>query len=357
MTEHRHGGRVFEAALDLGVPWSRILDFSANINPLGQPGGLRNHLFRSFPETVHYPDVDAGSLTDAIASATGLPRETILPGAGSTPHIRMIARILSPERPVIICPAFAEYAEAILAASSKPAFVTAPRESGFLVTPEVVGKAAELDPDLLFLANPANPTGRLLPESTFAALLSLSERTGCRVVLDEAFIDFTGSKSHEAAAAETERILILRSLTKIFAIPGLRLAYLVGHRETIRPLAEQLEPWPLNCMALEAGLYCIPRRDFVEATPARTAKLRGMLVKTLRPYGSVVPSDANFVLMDAGEEAPGIVRRLYARGILVRDASNFHGLGPGWLRFAVRPTGEIRALALALAGAPAADDA
>ncbi|MDR1038832.1 MAG: pyridoxal phosphate-dependent class II aminotransferase [Deltaproteobacteria bacterium] len=349
MTEHRHGGRVFEAARDLGLPWNRILDFSANINPLGQPRGLRQHLQRSFPETVHYPDVKADSLTDAIALATGLPRDSILPGAGSTPHIRMIARILSPRRPVVIGPAFAEYGESLAAAGRPPKYVLASAENGFEVTLKEINKAASLRPDLIFIANPANPTGRLVPDECFEELLNLSERTGVWVVVDEAFIDFTFNDSLEHLAAFRERFLVLRSLTKIFAIPGLRLAYLAGHPESIAPLAAQLEPWPLNCMALEAGLFCIPNRDFVERTSPVTMRLRKRLVQALSPYGKIVPSDANFVLMDAAEDAPGIIARLYAKGILVRDASNFQGLGPGWLRFAVRKTHEIKALEGALA--------
>jgi threonine-phosphate decarboxylase len=110
-------------------------------------------------------------------------------------------------------------------------------------------------------------------------------------------------------------------------------------------------------MALEAGLFCIPQRAFLEETPANTARLRKKLMKILQPHGHVVPSDANFVLLDAGNDGPGIVGRLYGRGILVRDASNFQGLGPGWLRFAVRPLHELKALEDALAETPAAGDA
>jgi threonine-phosphate decarboxylase len=348
LNTHRHGGRVFEAARDLGVPWQRILDFSANINPLGQPRGLRRHLFSCFPETVHYPDVRADSLTDAVALSTGLPRESVLPGAGSTPHIRMIARVLAPKRPVIIGPAFAEYGEALEAAGRPPEYVLAPAGNGFLVTPAEVERAAALKPDMIFVANPANPTGRLLPGETTDALLALSASSGAWLVVDEAFIGFTGGASLQAVAASRQRLLVLRSLTKIFAIPGLRLAYLAGHPDSIRPLSAQTEPWPLNSMALEAGLYCIPQDAFVQRTPAAVARLRKSLVKTLSRLADPVPSDANFVLMDAGPGAPSIVDRLYRKAILVRDASNFRGLGDGWLRFAVRPQAEISALGRAL---------
>jgi threonine-phosphate decarboxylase len=354
LSEHLHGGRVFAAALDLGIPWRKIIDFSANINPAGQPPGLKAHLFRTFAETVHYPDVSAGSLVEAISRRTGLSPDRILPGAGSTPHIRMIARILDPRRPVIIGPAFAEYEESLAAAGKSAHWVLAGRARDFLVTPEEAEKAESLKPDLVFVANPANPTGRLLPRETALALLDLSDRTGAWLVVDEAFFEFTsGGFSFLEEASDRPRLLVLRSLTKIFAVPGLRLAYLAGSPESVRPLAAQLEPWPLNCMALEAGLYCLPLLDYLNAAAPAVARLRPALRKILEPFGKVMPSDANFMLMDAGSGAPDVIGRLYRQGILVRDASNFRGLGPGWLRFAVRPKAELKALSRALAPAHA----
>jgi threonine-phosphate decarboxylase len=340
LTEHIHGGRVFEAARDLNIPWQRILDFSANINPAGQPKGLKAHLFAAFAETVHYPDVKAEGLVEAIRGSTGLAREAILPGAGSTPHIRLISRTLAPERPVIVAPAFAEYGEALEAAGRAPGYAFAEKRHGFEVTAEVAEAAIALNPDMIFIANPANPTGRLVPKASMEILLEHSLKTGCWLVIDEAFIGFTEGESLQALAAERERVIVLRSLTKIFAIPGLRLAYLVCAPESIRPLAAQTEPWPLNCMALEAGLFCIPQKEFVANTPADTARLRALLQMTLEPYGKVVRSDANFVLMDAGRQAPAIIRHLFANRILVRDCSNFKGLAHGFLRFAVRPRPE-----------------
>jgi threonine-phosphate decarboxylase len=349
VSEHRHGGLVFEAARDLGIPWQEILDFSANINPAGQPPGLKARLFEAFPQTVHYPETDAGSFVHAVSESVGIPEECVLPGAGSTPHIRMIVSMLNPKRPVIIGPAFAEYEQALETVhGANIRWVTAKRENDFLVTPADIEKASDIRPDLIFIANPANPTGRLLPKESVKELLRLGKHLSSWIVVDEAFMDFTPGVSLLNEAIKRQRLLVMRSLTKIYAIPGLRLAYLAGHPAIIARMRGLLEPWPLNVMALTAGLYSLPLKEYVDKARRDTARLRNMLKKVLSPWGRLIPSDANFMLMDAGDKAPVILDGLYRKGILVRDASNFRGLGPGWLRFAVRPLKEIRALGKAL---------
>jgi threonine-phosphate decarboxylase len=353
LNKHKHGGRVFEAAADLGLPWQDILDFSANINPLGQPPGLKEHLFENFPATIHYPDVDASNLVSELSSQTGLPPEAILPGAGSTPHIRMLARFFRPKRPLIMGPAFAEYEESLLAASLKPLHIYAREKDGFLPQPKSVDEIGRLEPDLVFLANPANPTGRLAPEETIEALLGYARRSKATLVIDEAFIDFTRRGSIQEEVLRNPGLIILRSLTKVFAVPGLRLAYLAANPRLCKAFKAQMEPWPINFMALEAGIYSLRLKSFMEGTAAETERLRPVLQKALSPWGGLTPSDANFVLMkvhDPDKNKEKIVHGLYREGILVRDASNFRGLKEGFLRFAVRPEQEIKRLSQALEG-------
>ncbi|MDR2339780.1 MAG: aminotransferase class I/II-fold pyridoxal phosphate-dependent enzyme [Deltaproteobacteria bacterium] len=363
MKRHVHGGRVFEAALELGMRWEDILDFSANINPLGQAPGLKERLFDCFGATIHYPDPDASSLVRLIARESGLPEECILPGAGSTPHIRMLVRNVRPQRPAIIVPAFAEYEESLHAVMGEgPGAREGPgadvrhlrteASDGFLVTEKTLLGLRALGPDLIFMANPANPTGRLVPESVLDRIISYSDEEGVTLALDEAFIDFTERPSVQARVMGHPKLVVLRSLTKIFAIPGLRLAYLAAHPDTIRALKPSLEPWPLNAMALEAGIWSVPQRDFLLRTKAETARLRTLLNDTLAPYGELCPSDCNFALLRLGKGNAGdLLASLRGKGILVRDCANFVGLEEGYLRFAVRPEREILALGKALSEA------
>jgi threonine-phosphate decarboxylase len=349
LTKHIHGGKIFEAARDLKVPWTDIIDFSANINPLGQPRGLKEHLFHSFGETVHYPEIAADSLTEAISRMTRLPPEAILPGAGSTPHIRLLARLFAGKKFVIIGPAFAEYEESLLAAGNLPSYSLASEENDFRVDGLTVQNALSLSPDAVILANPANPTGKLVLEDAIRILLEASRKRGILLIIDEAFIDFTAGESLIKEVLTCEKLLILRSLTKIYAIPGLRLAYLAGSPDFIKTQKALLEPWPINTMALKAGLYCLSQENFKEETLKETQRLRGVLSETLRPLGKIIPSDANFILLRVEKgTSHSLLSHLFKRAILARDASNFKGLGEGYLRFAVRPQCEIDKLRTAL---------
>jgi threonine-phosphate decarboxylase len=349
LPKHTHGGRIFEAAKDLGISFQEILDFSANINPQGQPKGLKDHLFKAFAATVHYPDVAAESLVEAISSKLSLPPQAILAGAGSTPHIRMLSRFLAPHNSVILGPAFAEYEESLNAAGCTPQYVLAKEEKDFLIDPELVEEAIALKPTAIILANPANPTGRLVPLMSLEALLEHSRISGTWVVIDEAFIDFTYGKSLIMSCLKTPRLIVLRSLTKIFAIPGLRLAFLVAHPDTISSLSAISEPWPINYMALEAGLYCLKQDQYIKDTPLITKDLREKLTKVLTQYAcSLIESDANFVLSRFTSPVQNLIESLYQEGILLRNAANFIGLRDGYLRFAVRPQGEIQTLSRSL---------
>jgi threonine-phosphate decarboxylase len=146
------------------------------------------------------------------------------------------------------------------------------------------------------------------------------------------------------------KLIILRSLTKVFAIPGLRLAYLAANPTLIKEFKAQMEPWPINFMALEAGIYSLGKKDFLEDTPKATQELRERLINVLSPFGRLIHSDCNFVLMKLHNESVALPLQLFLgkSGILIRDASNFKGLKNGYLRFAVRPLWEIDKLNKAL---------
>ncbi|MDR2199785.1 MAG: threonine-phosphate decarboxylase CobD [Deltaproteobacteria bacterium] len=349
MTAHIHGGRVFEAARELSLPWEDILDFSANINPLGQPPGLKERLFSQFAATVHYPDMSAEGFTQAAAEKSGLPLDCVFPGAGSTPHIRMLARFFSPKKPLILAPAFAEYAESLVARGLRPDYVYAREKDGFLPVLAILDEIRKREPDLIFLANPANPTGRLVPEETLQGLLSYGTEKRIPVIVDEAFIDFTFRKSMEGLVTKHPHLVVLRSLTKVFAVPGLRLAYLAASPGLVSEFKSRMEPWPINFMALEAGIYSLGKEDFIKETPLKTREYRDALADVLKTIGDLTPSDANFVLVRTEPSRGRRIRRaLYQKGILVRDASNFQGLGEGYLRFAVRPPKETEVLKKAL---------
>lgn len=354
-----HGGRVFEAAHILGKHWSEIIDFSANINPLGQPRGLKKAVFGDFERTRHYPEVYAESLVEKVAALTDLAPASLMAGAGSTPHLHLVARGLEISRPVVVGPAFAEYEGALIRAGLKADYVLTRETDDWLVTAETIGRIFQRQPDAVFLAHPANPTGRLVPEGTLAELAEEAHSRRVWLILDEAFIDFTEKgKTLLPLVEKMPRLIVLRSLTKIFALPGLRLAFLAAHPEALASLSAQVEPWSLSSPAQSAGHFCLDRQAAYARRSARTvARLRRRLTAELdnQGLGRIFPSEANYVLLKLAQayDHQSVIDHLFQGGILVRDASNFKGLGPGYLRLAVRPEAEIKTLAASLRQLPA----
>ncbi|MDR1872351.1 MAG: aminotransferase class I/II-fold pyridoxal phosphate-dependent enzyme [Deltaproteobacteria bacterium] len=347
-SDYGHGGGVFAAAKLLNRPWTEIIDFSASINPFGQCKGLKKYIFDNFAATLHYPEVDAQSLLEVVAKRHNLTPDHFLPGAGSTVLIYAVARLLGGKRNVILGPAFSEYENALKVAEKSFVYFNLQEDDQFLLTENQLDRLLDLSPNLIFLANPANPTGRLTPAPVYKKLLDECETRKIQLIVDEAFLDFTFGATIARKTSRNDRLIILRSLTKIMAIPGLRLAYLIAGPEVINRLKPLIGPWPLSYPALAAGVYYLTTQ-FVKPTLS-IDKLRSALTKVLQPYGEVCPSEANYLLFKYNpEKVLDLLAFLFKKGILVRDAQNFNGLTLGYLRFATRPLGEIKVLAQSLA--------
>lgn len=347
-----HGGRVQEAARRLNLPLEKIADFSANINPLGQPEGLREVLVSAMDSIGHYPEIGAESLTAALAKSADLPLSAVVAGSGSTPLIYQLARLLRPKKAVVVAPAFAEYGAALTLAGCPVEYCRCAEEDDFLFLPAKARALLATKPDCVILANPANPTGQLVPPETMELLLTASGiGDGFRLVIDEAFMDFCLEKrSVEPLLRERPKAIVLKSLTKIFAVPGLRLGYLAsGDGALTDAFRENAEPWSINTLAQAAGLYFLTLRDFLAQTPSYTADLRQRLLAGVAPYLTAFPSAANFIMgrLQKGAKRP-LIDHLFERGILIRDLDGMPGLADGYLRLAVRPPDQINRLLEAL---------
>jgi len=349
----RHGGRIFEAARLSGRSWRDIIDFSANLNPFGPPRGLKETLDAEFDQILHYPEVRAESLIKKIAELSDLSPDHFLAGAGSTPHLHLLPRVLGLNRSVIIGPAFSEYEAALSAAGLNHQYVLTSESTGWQMNQETVDRVLSRRPDSVFLANPANPTGRLANREVLTRLAQECRRLSAWLIVDEAFLDFTEEgRSLLPLVEEHPQLIVLKSLTKIYALPGLRLAYLAANPKVTARLAAATLPWSLSSPAITAGLFCLNQKSFRESTVKGVKIFRRHLVRELKALdlGLAFPSEANFLLWRLKPEfnTRKLVDSLFWNGLLVRDASNFNGLRPGYLRLAVRPAPEISALVAGL---------
>lgn len=347
-----HGGTVFASARSLGIAPEELLDFSANINPLGPAPGVREAVCSGFEKVLHYPDRESFELRQALAGVHRVTIDNLVVANGSTELIYLLPRLLPGARGLIIAPAFSEYSRALAQAGWQTEHLILSPDDGFALS---LGKLAEKLAegfDLLFLCNPANPTGAILPLSVIREVQRLCRDAGTFLVLDEAFMDFREGESAKGLIAESGGGIVLRSMTKFFAIPGLRLGYAIGHVDVIRQCADQLEPWSVNTPAQIAGVASLADAGYRERTVRSVSTERAALAQGLAdlPGLAPFPSAANYLLVEMrnGFTAAELKSRLLDKRILIRDCSNYRGLDGRYFRVAVRSKEENRRLLDAL---------
>lgn len=350
-----HGGTVFAIARSLGIPPEELLDFSANINPLGPAPGVRDAVCSSFHRLTHYPDRDCYELRRALAGLHGVDMARIVAANGSTELIYLLPRILAGRKGLIVAPAFSEYGRALEREGWETAHMVLSPADGFALSLENLADRLAEGCDLLFLCNPANPTGAILPLSMIEEIHRLCRETGTFLVLDEAFMDFREEESSKKMMCERGGGIVLRSMTKFYAIPGLRLGYAMASEEIIRRCSERLEPWSVNTAAQIAGVASLADAGYRERTIRSVTAERDALAAGLAalPGLQPFPSAANYLLVEMrnGMTAPELRSALIPKGVIIRDCSNFTGLNERFFRVAVRSGGENRRLLTALAEA------
>ena len=325
-----HGGDVWQG----GAP-GEYLDFSANLNPEGSPQWVRAAMLRGLENARFYPDLRQGAAVAGLSAHLGLPEACILPTAGGIEAIACAAGLS--KRHAVAQPTFQEYG----------ALCGAHRD---VKRSELADYRPEPG-ETLWLCNPNNPTGEALPHGDVSALLEKLEAVGGRLVVDEAFIDYCPEHSVRYAVCDHPALIVLGSLTKVLAIPGVRLGYLAAHPSAMEGLRERLLPWRLNCVA-DAVAAALPGHgaEFREIRRLNTVR-REAFAAALAAIGvKAHPSDANFLLCDFGRDMRPEIERLRERGILVRPCGMFPGLTHGHVRLCVRTEGENGRLVAALKG-------
>jgi threonine-phosphate decarboxylase len=305
------------------------LDFSMSLNPLGPPDSLG--LLLTPEHLTAYPEPHSKTLQEAIARHHGVDPETVLVTNGACEAIELVMAALKPRRIVVLVPAFTEYEDAAHAWGHKVVTFTAREEDGFAW--DFSGLDVQPD-DLVVLGNPANPTG---------VLSALPECDGTLLV-DETFLDFV---ERPQSAIGRPRTLVVRSFTKIFACPGVRLGYIVGDVERLR---ERQATWSVSRLAQVAGEALLKEAAYLEFTRQFVRECREDLIEGLQSVASVTvfPPEANFVFFRV-TGANDVARRLHERGIVVRQGNDFTGLAPDhYLRVAVRKRSENQRLLEAL---------
>ena len=416
-----HGGDVYSHP--------GVLDFSANINPLGPPEAVIRAAEESLKNIHRYPDAEQRELLSALSGAEGIPQEWLICGNGAAELIFSVVQALRPRRALLTAPAFGEYERALRAvgltdqtvwheaggprgkneksrqrnagetpagprerneegkkrdtgkASEFPAgkegmfFYCAQEADGYQLKEDILGLLTA-DMDLLFLCNPNNPTGQLIDPDLLRKIADRCLENKIFLVLDECFLDFADPPERISGSVVSENssesgdfactvssagakpasglsvkplltgnpyLLILKSFTKLYAMPGLRLGYgMTSNRELIKAMRKVVQPWNLSIPAQAAGAAALKETDYVQQTRELIRGERIFLKEGLECAGLRVYNPAANYLFFEGPE--GLAERLLDQGILIRDCSGYRGLDVGCYRVAVRRREENRIL-------------
>ncbi|TAN45192.1 MAG: threonine-phosphate decarboxylase [Nitrospirae bacterium] len=346
-----HGGNIYKLAEELGISEDEIIDFSASINPLGVPKSVVSAIRDGIKTIIDYPDPDARHLRLEIARHLHMDSHYVLCGNGSTELIYLAARALRPEKVLIPAPTFSEYERAVKtlqAVNQTPSqinyFVTLEKDNfdlnaeRFIAAMSKDTKASALmnSVDTVFLCNPNNPTGRVVSRNNMLKICNAALKLKTYLVVDEAFIDFCPEESVVKEVEKNPYLIVLRSLTKFYALSGLRIGYAVAHPKTLDLLARYKEPWTVNTLAQFAGIAALKdtsyRLDSLKVIEHESAVIEdGLKLLNIRYF----ESDANFYLLKM-RNAQHAALQLRDKGIMVRDCSNFIGLDENYLRIAVK---------------------
>lgn len=364
MQRHQHGGNIYQ--------YGSVIDFSANINPLGMPAAVQEAAMQGVIDACHYPEAENRRLVRAIAdteakNGINLSDSQIICGNGAAELIFLLCRTIRPKGAILLAPSFAEYAQALQASGSRIEWIHLQEENGFTVTARTLemmeqrinaGLKTDTPIEMMFICQPNNPTGQLNGEVWMERILAMCRRYHLWLVLDACFLELLEESETAVQHRITDRCLqynrslVLKAFTKSFAMAGLRLGYLMGQDEQcMRLMRENLQPWNVSLPAQYAGLAALKEKDFLKESRKFLTEEKQWLLEELgcvqesglieRIYGHT----ANFIFFRAKK---GLAKKILAHRILIRDCSNYQGLTDGYYRIAVRTHEENQQLIKAL---------
>jgi threonine-phosphate decarboxylase len=351
-----HGGDVWGFSRKHNIPVKRLLDFSAPINYLGaSPKAIE--AIKKFAELVKfYPDPNPVELRRELAEYVGkVSPDNIIIGNGSTELIYMVPEVFSPNfKAIIPVPSFTEYEKATLRAHGEPIFVKLPED--FSLNLESIKKVVTSDTRIVFVCNPHSPSGTLYDKQTILELADFCHKNNIVVCIDENYIEFAESGENCTVASYVKKydnLFVIRSLTKFYAMPGLRFGYAIADQDFICALQDVRQPWSINSLAVFAARAALKDTEFIEKTRSSIAREKAQLARMIKEISvlQVFPSETNFLLVKIlykKTTSTALRESMAKEGILIRDCSTFVGLDDSYFRVTVRSSEENLKLVKAL---------
>ncbi|MGQ9746106.1 MAG: pyridoxal phosphate-dependent aminotransferase [Dissulfurimicrobium sp.] len=338
-----HGGDIYRLARSLGVSPKDIKDFSSNVSPLPLPDGLRQRLIASLEEITALPEVDSFTLREALARRYGLSSQNFLIGSGTTEWIYSLPRVSGARRALIPLPTYADYADAASVAGcdieTLGPWLDGGQDINLNILNAITDKARQ--GDIVFICNPNNPTGRFIPTDILMDVIRAAQDVVW--VVDESYAPFVGEdqKTSLISSNPPSNLLILRSFSKIYGIPGLRLGYTFGAPYLIEKLSSVSKPWAVNRLAQVAGEYLVEMLSYEEDVREYCKNEKRRFLSRIEievPFLKPMEGSTHFILFKVMPpwKVSKVVEALKDKRILVRDCGNFMGCSEDYLRISLR---------------------
>jgi len=348
-----HGGNPQAIAKASGTNPDALIDFSASINPLSPPGCVAQLLLETPRLLREYPDPHCSVVKQRISQATGVPEDWIRVTNGSTEMIYLLPHLLREGQEVaILDPCFSEYEKSFMAFGFRPHSIALTANNGFQADPSILFPQLDAIKRLgtVVLGHPASPTGKLYSEF-LPFLQEYCESRNVILIFDEAFIDFSSlNNSAWNLLKRNPNLILIRSLTKFYSIPGLRIGYGILHPERIQQLAPYQYPWSVNALAQAVGAEVILDKAFQEKTRNWVIHERRFMFEALKSVAEIetFSSETNFFLIRIRDQgalvARGLYQHLLSQSLLIRNCGNFRGLDESFFRISLRERRENQQL-------------
>jgi threonine-phosphate decarboxylase len=334
-----HSGDIYSVMEERGISQTALINFSASINPLGTPKNVVLEVKKGLRNLINYPDMNATKLREKLGNVHNIDPQSIICGNGCTELIHLVPRTMGFKKVLVVQPTFSDYERACRIARPEciVTYYMLDRSNDFDVRPqELIDTAVRNNVEAVFMCNPNNPTGRLLQYDGLTEIAQAMRKQKIYFIVDESFIDFSSGKSLADTVENNPYMIVLKSLTKFYALAGLRLGYGIFPIHIAKMLKECKEPWTVSTLAQAAGVAALDESDFKSRSMRLIIGQKRVLEKGFKNLGiDYIPSHANYYLLFT-PDAPKIMEQLESSGILLKGCSNFKGLDYRYLRVSVK---------------------
>ena len=349
-----HGGDVWKISEKFRIPLNQVIDFSVPINPLGAPKKVLQNIRQHLNLIKNYPDPNHEWLIETLSNYVGVKSNNIIVGNGSTELIYLFNEVFveSGCEAVVPIPTFGEYKVATMRVGGRPLFLRCDPAKNFRLNFEELEKAISKKTRIIYLCNPNSPTGILYEKDDVFRVVRLAAEKNILVFLDEDYVDFVDDDKRYSIAEYITRydnLFILRSLTKFFALAGLRIGFGIASPDVVKALRKAKMPWSVNSLAMFAATEAVKDNDFIIKSRLLISRSKRQMQKMLQelPWLKVYPSETNFFLIEITEgdlTSTQLKEGLARKGLLIRDCSDFDGLNNRFFRVSVNKPEENKKL-------------